>query len=62
VKEKIKMDLIRRLCVMAKERATAQTMAEYALILAAIMLVIIAGYESTGTTISTLVNSVDGNM
>jgi Flp pilus assembly pilin Flp len=47
---------------MAKERATAQTMAEYALILAAIMLVIIAGYESTGTTISTLVNSVDGNM
>jgi|HubBroStandDraft_1064217.scaffolds.fasta_scaffold165876_1 Flp pilus assembly pilin Flp len=56
------MDLIRRLCVMAKERATAQTMAEYALILAAIMLVIIAGYESTGTTISTLVNSVDGNM
>jgi Flp pilus assembly pilin Flp len=58
----MKMDLIRKLCVMAKERTTAQTMAEYALILAAIMLVIIAGYETTGTTISTLVNSVDSNM
>jgi len=56
------MDLIRKIWVMAKERMTAQTMAEYALILAAIMLVVIAGYETTGTTISTLVNSVDGNM
>jgi Flp pilus assembly pilin Flp len=58
----IKMDLIRKLCVKAKERARAQTMAEYAMIVAAIVLVIIAGYETTGTTISTLVNNVDGNM
>jgi len=56
------MDLIRKLCVMAKERTTAQTMAEYALIVAAILLVIIAGYETTGTTISTLVNNVNGSM
>jgi Flp pilus assembly pilin Flp len=47
---------------MAKERTTAQTMTEYALIVAAILLVIIAGYETTGSTISTLVNTVDGNM
>ena len=26
------------------------------------VLVIIAGYETTGTTISSLVNNVDGNM
>jgi len=58
----MKMDLIRKLCVHAKEQASAQTMAEYAMIVAAIVLVIIAGYETTGTTISTLVNSVDGNM
>ena len=56
------MDLIRKLWVMAKERTTAQTMTEYALIVAAILLVIIAGYETTGTTISTLVNNVDGQM
>lgn len=56
------MDLIRKLCVKAKERARAQTMAEYAMIVAAIVLVIIAGYETTGTTISTLVNNVDGQM
>ena len=56
------MDLIRKLCVMAKERATAQTMTEYALIVAAIVLVIIAGYETTGTTVSTLVNTIDGQM
>ena len=56
------MALIRKLCVMAKERANAQTMTEYALIVAAILLVIIAGYETTGTTISTLVNTVDGSM
>jgi Flp pilus assembly pilin Flp len=58
----MKMDLIRKLWVMVKERTTAQTMTEYALIVAAILLVIIAGYETTGTTISTLVNTVDGNM
>jgi Flp pilus assembly pilin Flp len=58
----MKMDLIRKLWVMAKERTTAQTMTEYALIVAAILLVIIAGYETTGSTISTLVNTVDGNM
>jgi Flp pilus assembly pilin Flp len=62
VKEKMKMHLIRKLCVTVKERATAQTMTEYALIVAAIVLVIIAGYETTGTTINTLVNSVDGSM
>ena len=56
------MDLMRELWIMAKERARAQTMAEYAMIVAAIVLVIIAGYETTGTTISTLVNNVDGSM
>ena len=56
------MDLIRKLCVQARERPSAQTMAEYAMIVAAIVVVLIAGYETTGTTISTLVNNVDGSM
>ena len=56
------MDLIRKLCVKANESAHGQTMTEYAMIVAAIVLVIIAGYEVTGTTISSLVNTVDGNM
>ena len=56
------MDQIRKLCVKANESAHGQTMTEYALIVAAILLVIIAGYETTGTTISTLVSTVDGQM
>jgi Flp pilus assembly pilin Flp len=56
------MDLIRKLCVKANESARGQTMAEYALIAGAIVLVIIAGYETTGTTISALVNNVDGSL
>ena len=55
------MDLIRKLCVMAKERTTAQTMTEYALIVAA-SCGDHSGYETTGTTIRTLVSTVDGNM
>jgi Flp pilus assembly pilin Flp len=58
----MKMDLIRKLCVQARERPSAQTMAEYAMIVAAIVVVLIAGYETTGTTISTLVNNVNGSM
>jgi Flp pilus assembly pilin Flp len=56
------MDLIRRLYVKADRLARGQTMAEYALIVAAIAVVAYAGYEATGTTVSTLLSSVDGKL
>jgi len=56
------MDLIRKLYVKANCSARGQTMAEYALIVAAIAVVVYAGYQTTGTTISTLVTSVDGQL
>ena len=56
------MDLIRKLYVKADGFARGQTMAEYALIVAAIAVVVYAGYQTTGTTISTLVSSVDGQL
>jgi Flp pilus assembly pilin Flp len=37
-----------------------QAMTEYALILAAIAIVAYAGYQTMGTTITSLLNSVDG--
>ena len=56
------MDLIRKLYVKADGFARGQTMAEYALIVAAVAVVVYAGYQATGTTISTLVVSVDGQL
>jgi Flp pilus assembly pilin Flp len=42
----------------AAQRASGQTMTEYALILAAIAIVAIVGYTTLGTTITTLVNNL----
>jgi Flp pilus assembly pilin Flp len=53
------MDLIRKLYVKADEFARGQTMTEYALILAAIAVVVYAGYQTMGTTLTTMLNSVD---
>ena len=39
--------------------ARGQTLAEYVLIVAAIAVVCFAGYQATGTNVSTLVTSVD---
>jgi Flp pilus assembly pilin Flp len=61
-KEDTKMDLIRKLYVKADGFARGQTMAEYALIVAAIAVVVYAGYQTTGTTISTLVTNVDNQL
>lgn len=57
-----KMDLIRKLYVKADGFARGQTMAEYALIVSAIAVVAYAGYQLTGTTVSTLLSSVDGKL
>jgi len=56
------MDLIRRLYVKTNELARGQTMTEYALILAAVAVVVYAGYQTMGTTINSLLSSVDGQL
>jgi Flp pilus assembly pilin Flp len=42
--------------------ARGQTMAEYALILAAVAVIVYAGYQTMGTTITALLTSVDGKL
>jgi Flp pilus assembly pilin Flp len=56
------MDLIRKLYVKADAFARGQTMAEYALILAAVAVIVYAGYQTLGTTITSLLNNVDGKL
>jgi len=56
------MDLIRKLYVKADGFARGQTMAEYALILAAVAVVVYAGYQLMGTSITTLLTSVDSKL
>ena len=53
------MNSITKLVVRAREYGRGQTMAEYALILAAVAVVVFVGYQTMGTTITTLLSSVD---
>jgi len=56
------MEKITRMFVKVREYQSGQTMAEYALILAAVAVVVFVGYETMGTTITTLLTSVDGKL
>ena len=56
------MDLIRKAYVKGDELARGQTMAEYALILAAVAVVVYLGYQLMGTTITTMLTSVDSKL
>jgi Flp pilus assembly pilin Flp len=56
------MEKITRMFVKVREYQSGQTMAEYALILAAVAVVVFIGYETMGTTITTLLSSVDGKL
>jgi Flp pilus assembly pilin Flp len=56
------MDTIRKLYVKADQFARGQTMTEYALILAAIAVVVYAGYQTLGTTLNALLTNVDGKL
>jgi Flp pilus assembly pilin Flp len=56
------MNAITKLVVRAREFNRGQTMAEYALILAAVAVVVFVGYQTMGTTITTLLGSVDGSL
>jgi len=56
------MDKITGLFLKVREYQRGQTMAEYALILAAVAVVVFVGYQTMGTTITTLLSSVDGKL
>jgi Flp pilus assembly pilin Flp len=56
------MRAVTKFVVRASEVARGQTMAEYALILAAVAVVVFVGYQLMGTTITTLLTSVDANL
>jgi Flp pilus assembly pilin Flp len=56
------MDKIVAMLVKVREFRPGQTMAEYALIMAAVAVVVFIGYQLMGTTITTLVTSVDGKL
>lgn len=56
------MDKITRMFVKVRAAQEGQTMAEYALILAAVAVVVFIGYQLMGTTITTLLTTVDGKL
>jgi len=56
------MDKITKLFVKAREYQRGQTMAEYALIMAAVAVVVFVGYQTMGTTITALLGTVDGQL
>ena len=60
------MDLITKLyvkaCVKADELARGQTMTEYALILAAVAAIVVGGYKTMGTTIKSVLSSVNNEL
>jgi len=56
------MDKITRMFVKVREYQRGQTMAEYALILAAVAVVVFVGYQTMGSTVTSLLGTVDGKL
>ena len=56
------MDKITGLLVKVREYQRGQTMTEYALILSAVAVVVFIGYQTMGTTIGSLLTTVDGSL
>lgn len=56
------MDFLTRAFVKAREWHKGQTMTEYALILAAVAVVVFVTYEVLGQDINALVQSIDGDL
>ena len=56
------MDQIRGIFVKVREYQSGQTMTEYALILAAVAVVVFVGYQAMGTTITSLLTTVDTSL
>jgi Flp pilus assembly pilin Flp len=59
IEEKVSMNAIRKMYVKIQNLRRGQTMTEYALILAAVAVVVFITYEVMGQDISKMVNSVD---
>lgn len=51
-----------RLLAMVRAASTGQTMTEYALILAAVAIVVYVGYQTMGQDITSLIGSVDSQI
>jgi Flp pilus assembly pilin Flp len=56
------MDKLTRMLVRMTEGERGQTMAEYALIVAAVAVVVFVAYETMGTTITTLLGTVNSQL
>jgi Flp pilus assembly pilin Flp len=56
------MEKIMGLFVKVREYQRGQTMTEYALILSAVAVVVFVGYQAMGTTIGSLLTTVDGKL
>jgi Flp pilus assembly pilin Flp len=56
------MEKLTGMFLKVREYQRGQTMAEYALILAAVAVVVFVGYQLMGTTITTLLSTVDANL
>jgi Flp pilus assembly pilin Flp len=56
------MEKITRMFVKMREYPAGQTMAEYALILAAVAVIVFVAYQTMGSTISSLLGTVDTNL
>ena len=54
--------MITRMFVKVREYQRGQTMTEYALILAAVAVVVFAAYQTMGTTITSVLTSVDNEL
>jgi Flp pilus assembly pilin Flp len=59
---RLKMDSLIKFFVKAREAQKGQTMTEYALILAAVAVVVFVTYEVMGQDINSLVNSIDKSL
>ena len=56
------MEFFNTLYVKLTEYERAQTMTEYAMILAAVAVVVFAGYQALGTTLQSMLNTVDSKI
>jgi Flp pilus assembly pilin Flp len=56
------MDFVTRMFAKAREWHQGQTMTEYALILAAVGVVVFVSYQTMGTTITSLLTAVDNQL
>lgn len=56
------MTLLTRMFVRVHEWHKGQTMTEYALILSAVAVVVYLGYQTMGTSITSLLTTTDGNL